>query len=101
MAAAEELKKYYEFLEQRVPAKAARFLRWLRKPSSLWARVVVAFLLIFGGIFSFLPVLGLWMLPLGLILIAQDVPGLQEPLLAALRWTEGKWKRVKSAWNGS
>ena len=27
-----------------------------------------------GGIFQFLPVLGLWMLPLGLLLFAQDVP---------------------------
>ena len=35
-------------------------------------------LLILGGIFSFLPVLGLWMLPLGLLLIAQDVPLLQK-----------------------
>ena len=37
-------------------------------------------LLIFGGIFSFLPVLGLWMLPLGLLLFAQDVPVLQKPM---------------------
>ena len=31
-----------------------------------------------GGIFSFLPLLGVWMLPLGLLLIAQDVPFLQK-----------------------
>ncbi len=35
-------------------------------------RIAVALLLILGGIFSFLPVLGLWMLPLGLMLVAQD-----------------------------
>jgi hypothetical protein len=34
-------------------------------------RIPLAILLIFGGIFSFLPVLGLWMLPLGLVLFAQ------------------------------
>ena len=31
-------------------------------------------LLICGGLFSFLPILGLWMLPLGLGLLADDVP---------------------------
>jgi hypothetical protein len=56
--------------------------------------------LIFGGIFSFLPVLGLWMLPLGLLLFAQDVPVLQPPLIRALAWVERKWterQRAKDA----
>ena len=34
---------------------------------------------------------GLWMLPLGLMLIAQDVPFLQRPLANALGWAERKW----------
>lgn len=37
-------------------------------------RIPTAFLLILGGVFSFLPVLGIWMLPLGLMLLAVDVP---------------------------
>jgi len=48
-------------------------------------------LLIVGGIFSFLPVLGLWMLPLGLLLFAQDVPILQKPMARMLGWIECKW----------
>jgi hypothetical protein len=40
-------------------------------------RIPLAILLIFGGIFSLLPVLGLWMLPLGLVLFAQDLPFLE------------------------
>jgi hypothetical protein len=35
------------------------------------------------------------MLPLGLLLIAQDVPILQKPLLAALRWIEIKWEQLR------
>ena len=31
------------------------------------------------------------MLPLGLLLIAQDVPFLQAPLARALGWVERKW----------
>jgi len=44
-----------------------------------------------GGIFSFLPVLGVWMLPLGLLLFAQDVPVLQKPMASSLGWIERKW----------
>jgi hypothetical protein len=53
-----------------------------------------------GGIFSFLPVLGLWMLPLGLLLFAQDLPFLQKPMARMLGWVERKWierQRAKSA----
>jgi hypothetical protein len=34
-------------------------------------------LLIGGGVLSILPFLGLWMLPLGLILLAEDIPPLR------------------------
>jgi hypothetical protein len=66
-------------------------------PSSFAVRLVIAILFILGGIFSFLPVLGIWMLPLGLLLIAQDVPLLQKPLVAAFAGVERKceWLRVK------
>lgn len=66
-------------------------MRWLRKPSSIWWRVPISIALILGGIFSFLPVLGIWMLPLGLILIAQDIPFLQPPIARMLGWVERKW----------
>jgi hypothetical protein len=72
---------------------------WLRKPSSRLVRIPLAILLIAGGIFSFLPVLGLWMLPLGLLLFAQDVPMLQKPMVQMLGWIERKWierQRAKS-----
>ena len=58
-------------INRRVPISVSQSIRWLRKPSSFAVRLVVALLLILGGIFSFLPVLGLWMLPLGLLFIAQ------------------------------
>ena len=86
-----ELDRHFEWIANRLPEKGARFIRWLRQPSSRWVRIPLAFLLVVGGIFSFLPVLGLWMLPLGLMLIAQDVPFLQRPLANALGWAERKW----------
>ena len=77
-----ELNRYFEMIDRRVPIGVSRFIHWLRRPSSFAVRLIIAILLILGGIFSFLPVVGLWMLPLGLLLIAQDVPLLQKPLVA-------------------
>lgn len=74
-----------------MPPWLARLFAWLRRPSSRYVRIPVAVLLVFGGFLSFLPVLGLWMLPLGLILIAQDVPFLAAPLARMLAWAERRW----------
>jgi hypothetical protein len=79
----------------KLPESAGGFLRWLKEPSSRWVRVPIALLLIVGGILAFLPVLGLWMIPLGLLFLAQDVPFLQQPILQALTWLERKWIALK------
>ncbi|CDM57506.1 MULTISPECIES: membrane protein [Rhizobium] len=42
-------------------------------PRSRFARMTIGVLLIFGGVFGFLPVLGFWMLPLGFILLSHDL----------------------------
>jgi hypothetical protein len=90
-----QLNRYFEMIHRRVPIKVSGSIRWLRKPSSFAVRLVVAFLLILGGVFSFLPLLGIWMLPLGLMFIAQDVPFLQKPLVQSLEWVEAKLKWLK------
>ena len=86
-----ELDRHFAWFEVRLPPGPARFVGWLRKPSSRYVRIPLAIVLIVGGIFSFLPVLGLWMLPLGLLLFAQDVPILQTPLARLLGCIERKW----------
>ena len=86
-----ELDRHFAWFEGRLPPGPARFVGWLRKPSSRYARIPLAALLIVGGVFGFLPVLGLWMLPLGLLLFAQDVPILQKPMARMLGWIERKW----------
>jgi hypothetical protein len=95
-----ELDRHFAWLEGRLPPRLAGFVGWLRMPSSRLVRIPLAILLIFGGIFSFLPVLGLWMLPLGLVLFAQDLPFLEKPMARMLGWIERKWierQRAKSA----
>lgn len=66
-------------------------------------RVPSAVLLIVGGLLSFLPVLGIWMLPLGLLLLAVDVPMLQTPMSSAFirsrRWLAIRrraWRRARA-----
>ncbi len=87
-------------LSQKLPNALRRAVDWLREPSRIWLRVGAAILFILGGIFSILPVLGLWMLPLGLALLAQDVPGLKVPLEKSARWIEATWAKLKARWRG-
>lgn len=66
----------------------------LRRDSYRLIRVPLALLLIVGGVFSFLPLLGVWMLPLGLLLLAVDLPALRGPisgLLIRVRRRIGVW----------
>ena len=46
-----ELNRYFEMINRRVPISVSQSIRWLRKPSSFAVRLVVALLLILGGIF--------------------------------------------------
>lgn len=80
-----------ERFEARLPDSIARSSRYLRQPQSRMVRVPAAVLLTFGGVFSILPVLGIWMLPLGLLLLAVDLPALRPPLARMLHWIERKW----------
>jgi hypothetical protein len=86
-----ELDRHFAWFEGKLPPRPAHFVGWLRKPSSRLVRIPMAVALVAGGVFSFLPILGLWMLPLGLVLIAQDVPVLQGPTARGLGWIERKW----------
>ncbi|MDO9295468.1 hypothetical protein [Bradyrhizobium sp.] len=92
-----ELDRHFAWFQDKLPPGPARFIGWLRKPSSILVRIPLAILLMIGGIFSFLPILGLWMLPLGLVLFAQDVPILQKPMAQALGWIERKWEERQRA----
>lgn len=92
-----ELDRHFAWFESKLPPSLARFSGWVRQPSARWVRIPLGLLLIVGGIFSFLPVLGLWMLPLGLMLIAQDIPFLQGPIVRLLAWMERKWRERQRA----
>ena len=55
-------------------------------PASRIARVLLGLILIIGGFFAFLPVLGIWMVPLGLLVLSVD--------FAIVR----RWRRKAELW---
>ena len=87
-------------LRRELPESAARQLGWLREHKARRVRIPVGILLIVGGFLGFLPILGFWMVPLGLLLLAQDVPFLKRPAGRALVWFNRTWQRWKRRWRG-
>lgn len=54
--------------------RARRMLERLREPQWRLIRIPVGFALCLGGLVGFLPLAGFWMLPLGLAILAIDIP---------------------------
>ncbi|WP_340116977.1 hypothetical protein [Pelagibius sp. 7325] len=78
----------------------------MQKPNPLysWAlqappplRWSVGLLLIVGGVFGFLPVLGFWMIPLGVLLLAVGSPKVRETAKAAIRRARAWAARLTSS----
>lgn len=70
-------------LRAKVTRIAVNMLAWGRHRVPPGVRTLVGALLMVGGLFGFLPVLGFWMLPLGLAFVALDFP-------PARRWLD-RW----------
>ena len=61
-----------------------RAVRWGQEKVPPGLRSLLGVVLIIGGFFGFLPILGFWMIPLGGVLIALDIPPLRRRLVAWL-----------------
>lgn len=85
-----DLDRELDSLETHLPQGLVRFLRKVRRPGAVWLRVPAALGLVAGGFVGFLPILGFWMIPLGLALLALDLPFLRAPLARLLAWVNGK-----------
>ncbi|HZN31621.1 MAG TPA: hypothetical protein VFB88_19865 [Xanthobacteraceae bacterium] len=90
-------------LEGICPAYLAKPIHFLRAPRLRWLRTTAGILLIIGSFFWFLPILGLEMFPIGLMLIAIDVPFLRGPVARMIAWGERAvmgmltwWKAVRA-----
>lgn len=77
------LRRQFEALERLLPIGKG-IVRALRQRRYRLVRIPLALVLIPGGLLGFLPVLGFWMLPAGLLLLAVDIPAMRPAISAAL-----------------
>jgi hypothetical protein len=61
----------------RLPSRMRDGIAWLRVPSRRPVRLLAGILFCMGGFLFFLPLLGLWMLPLGVFLLSEDIAPLR------------------------
>jgi fatty acid desaturase len=90
-----QFERLLERLKRRAPRTGA-FLDWVRRPSSRLIRIPLALLMIVAGFAGFLPILGFWMLPLGLIILALDVAILRPVVTKSAIWVEKRWRSWKA-----
>ena len=64
------------------------FGREFRMPQSRGLRVTIGVLLIFFGLLGFLPVLGFWMIPLGLLVLSYEFASVRRLRRRSVVWWE-------------
>jgi hypothetical protein len=69
-----------------MPSKIRFANRQFHLPDSKPIRVGIGILLVAGGLVGFLPVLGFWMIPLGLLVLSVDIPVVR------------RWRRRLAVW---
>lgn len=77
------LARQFDMLERTIPGLEGR-TGSIRSRRGRLFRIPLGIILVVGGVFSILPFLGLWMIPLGLLLLAIDLPFLQPTVNALL-----------------
>ena len=83
--------------QDHMPARVERSLKRLRGKHAVWVRVPAGVALIGGGVLGFfpLPVVGIWMLPVGLALLAHDIPKMRRPIARLLHFTNRKTEKKR------
>lgn len=68
-----------------------RFAARLQGRPGIFVRLPLGLLLVAGGFLAILPVFGLWMIPLGLFILAIDLPALRPFVSAVIIRLRRKW----------
>ncbi len=93
------LDEAFDELEQEVPDRLARAIQWLRDPKGKWVRLPLGLVLIAANLFGpVVPFLGIEFVPIGLLLVAQDIPPLRKPVAKMALWLERKWVNLRRRW---
>jgi hypothetical protein len=76
------------------PRKISVLGREFAMPRSRVSRIAIGVALIVGGVFGFLPILGFWMVPLGLLILSYEFASVRRwRRRAVVRW--GRWRRPR------
>ena len=85
-----------DFNQPRRPRQVRLGSYSLPLPASRIARVLLGLTLIIGGVFAILPVLGIWMVPLGLVVLSVDFAIVRRwRRRAQLWWAKRKAEKAK------
>jgi hypothetical protein len=69
----------------------------IRLPHRRGARIALGVGLILGGLLWFLPIVGIWMLPLGVVVLSVDLPRVRR----FRRRVSVRWGRARKNWKNS
>ena len=95
-----ERREYLKRLTARLPPSVREAVGWLLRPSSKWLRIPLGVVLIIGGFLGFLPLLGFWMIPLGLFLLAEDIPAVRKATSWAIQVFSRWWRQRSNSRKG-
>jgi hypothetical protein len=82
--------------QNHIPSFVGRILNRLRGKRAIWVRVLTGVALIGTWCFLPLPLVGIWMLPVGLALLAHDIPIIRAPIARLLHFTNRKIEKRNS-----
>lgn len=88
------LKRWFTRFEREFYPRALKFLTWTGRNVPFGVRTFLGLLLIAGGFLGFLPILGFWMLPLGIMVAALDIPPLRNRMM---RWISRRNREVSGS----
>ncbi len=72
-----------------------KYFHALKTSENHWLRKIIGVLLVIGGLLGFLPILGFWMVPLGLALLAVDYPVVRRMWRRMVVWWGRRWRAKK------
>jgi hypothetical protein len=90
---------YITRFERRFVVPKVKFAGYsVRVPGNPLLRIAVGILLIIGGLLWFLPVVGFWMLPLGIAVLSVDFPPIRRfrrrETVRIGYWLQRRWPRL-------
>ena len=89
----QRFERQFRYFAARLPV-----LDGLRRPGWMVARLIIGLVMIAGGMLAILPVLNVWMIPLGLLVLAIDLPMLQGPVTRVIIYARRRVEHYKRIW---